>query len=260
MKLETLVKRRFYWSAPCTCCGSRVRWSVPVISDELSQQWELDPQHRRLFDEREGIQCARCHANWRVRHLAEVLLADINARTGYQYKTVSSLVHDHAIDDLMLAEINELPGLHRYLSRLPNLAYSEYGGENSQDLMALSYRDASFDYVLTSDTLEHIPDFDLALSEIRRVLKPGGKHIFTIPVIWDRPTRQRAEALNGTITNRLPPSHHGDPKSSPDDYLVFNEFGGDVVQRIGRAGYSVTLAREPRNELVVTIVAMKAGD
>jgi SAM-dependent methyltransferase len=126
--------------------------------------------------------------------------------------------------------------------------------------MALSYEDATFDYILTSDTLEHVPDFDVALSEIRRVLKPGGKHVFTVPIIWDRRTRRRAEVVDGAVVHHFPPSHHGGPDSSPDDYLVFNEFGGDVVERIENAGFSVALVREPENELVVTIVATKACD
>ena len=212
------------------------------------------------MDQREGVQCAYCRANWRVRQLAGVLLGDIEDRTGQRYRTVSNMVRNGAVHVLEIAEINKLPGLHRYLLRLPRLSYSEYGGRNSEDLMALSYQDDTFDYVLTSDTLEHIPDFDLALSEIRRVLKPGGKHIFTIPIIWDRRTRRRAEAVNGVIVHHLPPSHHGAPRNSPEDYLVFNEFGGDVIQRVEKAGFSVACIREPENELVVTIVATKCGN
>jgi SAM-dependent methyltransferase len=140
---------------------------------------------------------------------------------------------------------------------LAGLTYSEYGGENSQDLMALTYADDTFDYLLTSDTLEHVPDFDVALSEIRRVLRPGGKHIFAIPVIWDRRTRQRAEIIDGRVVHHLPPSHHGTLEIPPDNYLVFNEFGGDVIERIEDAGFSVRLHRDRENPLVVTIVAEK---
>jgi ubiquinone/menaquinone biosynthesis C-methylase UbiE len=44
----------------------------------------------------------------------------------------------------------------------------------SEDLCALSYADASFDLVVTSDTLEHVPDVDAALREIPRVLHEFG--------------------------------------------------------------------------------------
>ena len=45
----------------------------------------------------------------------------------------------------------------------------------------------SFDLVLTSETLEHVPDLAAASREIRRVLVPGGRHIFTIPLLPDVP-------------------------------------------------------------------------
>ena len=121
--------------------------------------------------------------------------------------------------------------------------------------MALSYSDATFDYVLTSDTLEHVPDFDIGLAEIRRVLKPLGRHIFTIPVLWDRPTRQRAALVDGKIVHHLPPSYHGE--AGAEEYLVFNEFGGDVVERIEAADFDVRIERDVANPLIATFVCTK---
>ena len=46
---------------------------------------------------------------------------------------------------------------------------------------SLPFRPASFDAVLASDVLEHIEDHRQALSEIARVLKPGGAAIITVP-------------------------------------------------------------------------------
>tara|TARA_Y100000310_G_scaffold337606_1_gene425133 strand:- start:1324 stop:2052 length:729 start_codon:yes stop_codon:yes gene_type:complete len=45
----------------------------------------------------------------------------------------------------------------------------------------LTFKDNSFDLVLCSDVLEHIEHDDKALSEIKRVLKPGGMFIFSVP-------------------------------------------------------------------------------
>lgn len=42
------------------------------------------------------------------------------------------------------------------------------------DAMDLSYGEDSFDVVICSQVYEHVPDADLLLSEIYRVLKPGG--------------------------------------------------------------------------------------
>jgi SAM-dependent methyltransferase len=123
----------------------------------------------------------------------------------------------------------------------------------------LSYDDSQFDLVLTSDTLEHVPDFLGALAEIRRVLKPDGLHIFTIPVIWDRQTRERALITSGELLHRLPPSYHGQPTGNAADLLVFHEFGGDVVGTIREAGFNLSLVQDKRNPTLVTFVAHKSS-
>jgi 2-polyprenyl-6-hydroxyphenyl methylase / 3-demethylubiquinone-9 3-methyltransferase len=43
---------------------------------------------------------------------------------------------------------------------------------------ALPYADASFEAVVCVDVLEHVKDLDRVLSEIARVLRPGGKFLF----------------------------------------------------------------------------------
>ncbi len=45
----------------------------------------------------------------------------------------------------------------------------------------LDYPDDSFDLVTAIEVLEHITDLDQALTEIRRVLKPGGTFAFSTP-------------------------------------------------------------------------------
>jgi SAM-dependent methyltransferase len=205
------------------------------------------------MDKREGTSCIRCGANSRVRHLASTLLEDVAKRTGERYRTIRQLRRHSG---LKIAEINELRGFHQCISGMLGLSYSEYGTANSEDLMALSYADGTFDYVLTSDTLEHVPDFEVALSEVHRVLKADGKHVFTIPVIWDRSTRRRASEVNGEVINHLPPSNHGGPRGIPS--FVYNEFGGDVVDRIERAGFDVTVTSEARNKLIATFLCAKS--
>jgi SAM-dependent methyltransferase len=51
------------------------------------------------------------------------------------------------------------------------------------DLLALPFRDASFDAVKATEVLEHVPDAARALDECRRVLRPGGHLIVTVPFL-----------------------------------------------------------------------------
>ena len=46
------------------------------------------------------------------------------------------------------------------------------------DAEALPYPDATFDLVVGHAVLHHIPDVELALREVLRVLKPGGRFVF----------------------------------------------------------------------------------
>lgn len=45
----------------------------------------------------------------------------------------------------------------------------------------LPFEDNEFDTVLCAETIEHVRDVQLALSEIRRVLRPGGRLALTTP-------------------------------------------------------------------------------
>ncbi len=57
-------------------------------------------------------------------------------------------------------------------------------------VLHLPFRDAFFDRIIASEILEHIEDDEKAISEIYRVLKPGGLVIVTVPnknypFLWD---------------------------------------------------------------------------
>jgi SAM-dependent methyltransferase len=48
----------------------------------------------------------------------------------------------------------------------------------------IPYPDESFDFVLSHDVLEHVEDPRKSMSEIRRVLRPGGYSLNIFPVYW----------------------------------------------------------------------------
>jgi ubiquinone/menaquinone biosynthesis C-methylase UbiE len=92
----------------------------------------------------------------------------------------------------------------------------------------LPYPDQTFDLVVHSDTLEHVPKPIEGLSECYRVLVPGGYCAFTIPIIVDRMTKNR---------EGLPPSHHGNAEQRSADLLVQTEYGCDAWKHLIVAGF-----------------------
>lgn len=65
----------------------------------------------------------------------------------------------------------------------------------------LAFPDKTFDYVTSFETVEHIPEYEEFLSELRRVLKPGGT------LVLSTPNREFTNPL-GSLESRPPSSHH----------------------------------------------------
>lgn len=53
------------------------------------------------------------------------------------------------------------------------------------DIRDLPFPDGSFDVVYTMGTIEHIDEYQQALQEVERVLRPGGKAIVGVPHKWN---------------------------------------------------------------------------
>lgn len=96
----------------------------------------------------------------------------------------------------------------------------------------MSFRDESVDLHVSQDVMEHVFCPDQAFSEIGRTLKPGGAHVFTVPIINKHsPTRQRAISEKGVVKHMESPQYHGNP-IDPNGSLVTFDWGYDICQRI----------------------------
>lgn len=52
------------------------------------------------------------------------------------------------------------------------------------DGVKMPFQDNSFETVMATEVLEHVPSVELYLKEVIRVLKPNGTFFFTIPFLW----------------------------------------------------------------------------
>ncbi len=110
-------------------------------------------------------------------------------------------------------------------------------GVRCEDLQRLTYEDSTFDLVTSSEVLEHVPDDHAAFCEMRRVLKPGGALIFTVPMSLDgQATVERARLTeDGSIRHLLTPEYHDDPIRGR--ILAYRNYGLDILDRLRASGY-----------------------
>lgn len=97
-----------------------------------------------------------------------------------------------------------------------------------QDLRKTTFGNNTFDIMITQDVMEHVFELEKIFEEIARILKVGGSHIFTTPMInKNKTTIKRAELLNGKVIYLLPPNYHGSPVDKSGS-LVTYDFRYDI--------------------------------
>jgi ubiquinone/menaquinone biosynthesis C-methylase UbiE len=112
------------------------------------------------------------------------------------------------------------------------------------DAQHLPFADASFDCVLAMHMLYHVPDRDLAIGEMRRVLRPGGVLLALTN------SHRHLEELNGLVGAALH-EHTGADPAALRAYLRFSsESGGEELQR----HFADVERHDAHSELVVTEV------
>lgn len=199
---------------------------------------------------RETGRCRSCGATNRNRQLAYVAARAVAERTGQK---VDSLMAVARTADLVIYNTEAQGALHDQLQAMPGYLCSEYlgpghesgeivGDTTHQDLMALSYADASIDLVLSSDVFEHVPDPYGAHAEVHRVLRPGGHHVFTVPFHQHTPFDDVRARLNddGELELLADAIYHNDPVRR-EGVLVFTIFGLQMLVRLAERGFDTRM-------------------
>jgi SAM-dependent methyltransferase len=138
-------------------------------------------------------------------------------------------------------------------------------GFRTENLEALTFDDNSIDLHITQDVLEHVFHPSKAFKEIARTLKPGGAHIFTVPIV-NRYNQSKLRARldeKGQIVHIESPVYHGNPISD-EGSLVTTDWGFDICQHIFESCglfteiiYIDDLSKGIRAELIEVLVTVK---
>ena len=198
---------------------------------------------------RENYRCAACKASLRYREQARVIVERFS-REGSAH--LAALVDESGFRALDIYEPGLIGPFRKLLQELPGYRASYFwddvapgefrDGVQCQDLMNLTYEDDSFDLVLSSDIFEHVRKPFVGFSEVDRVLKPGGYHIFSIPLQHPMPARTvfRVDTSGPEDAFVLPAHYHSAPMGGRS--LVYTDFGADMVDIL--AGSDIDLGVE----------------
>lgn len=201
------------------------------------QETEFVSEHEWL---RDHFICTQCGSVPRERALMHVI------KTYYpDYKSLT--IHESSPSScgasLRLKEVCPQYSCSYYY---PDVAPGEFhpvDGFQSQNLENMVFADESFDLFISQVVMEHVFDPARAFSEIARVLKPGGAHIFTVPIINKHlPTERWASKDDaGNIIYHHEPEYHGNPIDD-EGVLVTLHWGYDIADYISsKCGLSTTI-------------------
>lgn len=144
-------------------------------------------------------------------------------------------------DELSLLHVSPKYSLSRRFVKMPNLRYVAGDIERRPnisvrfDVAALPFPDDTFDAVICIHVLEHVDHDRQAMSELHRVLRPGGWALITAPVRLDRLTYE--DAAITSREGRLEAFGEADHR---------RWYGRDLLDRLEAAGFTVRIDRGDR--------------
>jgi SAM-dependent methyltransferase len=138
-----------------------VNWSAELeeLHEESSREHFIDVWSRRSMLERLGPLPSR------------PVLVDLGCSTGYLLEDLHAKHPDALLTGIDLVA----SGLRKAHQNVPDARLLQ------ADVCALPLKDASVDAAVSANLLEHVPDDQRALSELRRVLRPGAGGVVVVP-------------------------------------------------------------------------------
>ncbi|HSX61524.1 MAG TPA: methyltransferase domain-containing protein [Tahibacter sp.] len=184
----------------------------------------------RLARNELGVRCPRCGASAVTQSLAATVRAELPALAqaeayemsargplvGFLRRRCATLTTSELLDGVAAGETRD--------------------GVLCQNVERLTFDDARFDLCTSSEVFEHVEDDAAGFREVRRVLRPGGRFVFTVPLCDAAQTVERFARRGGERVAVLPPAFHAD-RYRGATILVQRDYGRDIVDRLRAAGF-----------------------
>lgn len=220
----SLGRDSFTTSGRCYPCGKTVEFLVDYNYSYISNNVSV-------INWRERLVCPHC---WLVnRHRAAIHLFELVLSPGSGSKIFMG-EQTTALYKWFSAKYENVMGS-EFLGDSVPLGHKNEEGLRNEDFTKLSFADDSFDYIISNDIFEHIPNYEKAFQESFRVLKPGGALFFTVPFRSNMAENLVRASVkeNGEIEYHLPPELHGVMK-----WLAYYHFGWEMLEQVCASGFS----------------------
>lgn len=196
----------------------------------------------RLRRDEVAVRCVRCGASAITQSLVDVLRQSVPRLAScdvYELSAAGALVAWMRGRARSLTTSELLDGVAPGATR---------DGVTCQDVQRLTYADASFDLCTSTEVFEHVEDDLAGFREILRVLRPGGMHVFTVPLDTGGTTIERTRLRDGQRVATLPPEYHAD-RYRGSSVFCYRNYGADILDRLQRAGFVGAEFRRPQRRL-----------
>lgn len=221
--IKYLSQSQFDFSIPGVCfvCNKKTNFNVkiPLVKN---------PSPKKIpINWREQVVCPICSLNNRSRASLHI----------FEQECMPS-------ESAAIYITEQTTRLYRHIkARYPNTIGSEFlnaatpfgtlnpNGIRNENICDLTFESNSFDFILSFDVFEHVPNYQKGFEELYRCLKPGGVMLFSVPFISKNDTTliRAKQDSDGNITHFLPPEYHGDPINQTG-CLCFYHFGWDILK------------------------------
>jgi SAM-dependent methyltransferase len=221
----------------CVICSNSVDAWLPFRGGEAGRPIFLK-KVQTIGSIRARFWCPHCSSTDRERHL-RLFMDRLNIMERVRGGAVLHMSPEPGLGDYIVSQ-----GLRMYVKG--DISPSAEGVEQI-DLHAIPYADEMFDMVVSNHMLEHVDDAELALREMHRVLKQGGRIICQTPYA-SRMTRTFEEPLLQSPADRF--FFYGQ-----EDHVRL--FGSDIEQYFITAGFKGRLV--PHSEILPDVDAEQYG-
>src|SRR5690349_12515432 len=134
---------------------------------------------------REALTCTHCGSNVRFRAMGYLVTKEVLGRPA----ALPDVAADKSISGVGLSDAENYA---RPLAEKFDYTNTFYHTDPHLDITAIDgSRVGRYDFIVASDVFEHVvPPVANAFANARRMLKPGGKLIFTVPFVPDGRTKE----------------------------------------------------------------------